>query len=36
MNGGEFSLGGRAADIRRDSRFDAAYFGLHMPADGTS
>ena len=36
MNGGEFSLGGRAADIRRDPRFDAAYFGLHMPADGTS
>jgi len=36
MNGGEFSLGGRAADIRRDPRFDAAYFGLHMKADGTS
>jgi branched-chain amino acid transport system ATP-binding protein len=36
MNGGEFSLGGRAADIRRDPRFDAAYFGLHMQADGTS
>ena len=30
MNGGEFSLVGNASEIKRDPRFDAAYFGLHM------
>jgi len=30
MNCGEFSLGGSATEIRRDPRFDAAYFGLNM------
>jgi branched-chain amino acid transport system ATP-binding protein len=36
MSGGEFVLGGTAAEIKRDSRFDAAYFGVHMqqPARG--
>jgi branched-chain amino acid transport system ATP-binding protein len=30
MSGGEFALSGDAADIARDPRFDAAYFGVHM------
>jgi branched-chain amino acid transport system ATP-binding protein len=30
MSGGEFALSGSAADIARDPRFDAAYFGVHM------
>jgi branched-chain amino acid transport system ATP-binding protein len=30
MSGGEFALSGNAADIARDPRFDAAYFGVHM------
>ena len=30
MSGGEFTLSGSAADIARDPRFDAAYFGVHM------
>jgi len=30
MSGGEFSLSGSAEEIKRDSRFDAAYFGVHM------
>jgi branched-chain amino acid transport system ATP-binding protein len=35
MSSGEFVLGGTAAEIKRDSRFDAAYFGVHMqPARG--
>lgn len=36
MSGGEFVLGGAAAEIKRDSRFDSAYFGVHMqqPARG--
>jgi branched-chain amino acid transport system ATP-binding protein len=30
MSGGEFALSGDAAEIARDPRFDAAYFGVHM------
>jgi branched-chain amino acid transport system ATP-binding protein len=30
MSGGTFALSGNAADIARDPRFDAAYFGIHM------
>jgi branched-chain amino acid transport system ATP-binding protein len=30
MSGGEFALSGNAADIARDPRFDAAYFGVRM------
>jgi len=31
MSGGEFGLSGSAAEIRADRRFDAAYFGFHVP-----
>lgn len=36
MSGGEFVLGGIAAEVKGNSRFDAAYFGVHMrqPARG--
>jgi branched-chain amino acid transport system ATP-binding protein len=30
MSGGKFGLSGRAAEIKNDLRFDAAYFGVHM------
>lgn len=30
MSGGEFALSGNAADVARDPRFDAAYFGVRM------
>jgi branched-chain amino acid transport system ATP-binding protein len=34
MSGGEFGLGGAAAEIKSDPRFDAAYFGVHMQETG--
>jgi branched-chain amino acid transport system ATP-binding protein len=30
MSGGKFALGGDAAEIKNDPRFDAAYFGVRM------
>jgi branched-chain amino acid transport system ATP-binding protein len=30
MSGGEFGLSGSAAAVKSDTRFDAAYFGIHM------
>jgi len=35
MSGGEFGLSGSAAEIRADRRFDAAYFGFHVPERAT-